>query len=429
MLGSEERPSFVSSPYIECPECGASRFGRLWVRPRSYVRKCEECGFYGTFDLPDIKKTLIYLDQFAISGIMKALNPRDPGHEQARSDGWLDLFTRLDRLAQLQLVVCPESPAHEVESLLYQPGSAELRRMYEHLSRGARFHDPEQILGRQVYVHAMDWVTGKAEGPLPLEERDAFMADPHEWTETFQIKVQFPVSQEEIQESRQRREAGAASLEPVFRRWQQEGQRRFDDWYREELDAWSQFVWTDFLYSTGRLLAGLEGLLELEKEDVIPRTRSRELVFILAENFEKAGVPGEETLDRVRDFLFSGTLDRVPRLRISSLLWAGIAHQAARGGRRRPPGRGMMTDVAMVSSVLPYCDAILVDSELKSLLEFGPARARLEAESRVFSMGSMGDLRDYLDGLEEQASPDLVKTAVDLYGNPEPYVEIFEAGD
>ena len=83
----------------------------------------------------------------------------------------------------------------------------------------------------------------------------------------------------------------------------------------------------------------------------------------------------------------------------------------------------------MVSSVLPYCDAILVDSEIKSLLEFGPARARLEAESRVFSMGGMDELLDYLNGLEEQASPDLIKTAVDLYGSPEPYVGIFEADD
>lgn len=123
--------SFVSPPYVTCPRCGSELFGRLWVQARSYVRKCDECRFTARYDLPEIRKTMIYLDQFAISGMMKALNPQDPRHEQARSEGWLDLFEKLDRLSKLQLVVCPESPAHEVESLLYKPGFAELRRLYE----------------------------------------------------------------------------------------------------------------------------------------------------------------------------------------------------------------------------------------------------------------------------------------------------------
>lgn len=424
---SERAFSFVSPPYATCPECGAKEFGRLWVNDRSYVRKCDACRHTERFDLPDIRKAKVYLDQFAISGMMKALNPRDPGHDAARADGWLDLFERLDRLSKLQLVVCPESRAHEVESLLYAPGFAELRRLYEHLSHGVSFRDPDQILGRQVYRHAVDWIAGSVDGPLDLPEHDAVDGKPHAWTDTLQIGVRFPVDDEEVEALRLRRETGAEALEPVFSRWQAERDLRFEDWYAEELEAWPQFVWSDFLRSTGRLLAGLQGLRELDAEDVFPNTRSRELVYVLVDTFQKAGVPEEDALDRVLDFLFSGTLGRVARLRISSLLWAGIAHQAAHGGRRRPPNRGMMTDVGTVSSVLPYCDAILVDGEVRGMLEMGQVRDRLGFETLVFSKSTIGGLLDFLDGLERDAPGDVIEVAVALYGEPEAYMTILES--
>lgn len=289
------------------------------------------------------------------------------------------------------------------------------------------FHDPDQIVGRQLYRHASDWIAGKAEGPLVLLDHDAMEGQPHAWTDTIQISVHFPIAEEEIEESRLRREEGATSLEPVFRRWQQEADRHFEDWYREELEGWPQFVWADFLRSTGRLLAGLKGMRQLDTEDLLPRTRSRELVFVLAETLKNSGVPDEEAIDRVHELLFSGTLDRVPRLRISSLLWAAMAHQAGHGGRQQRPNRGMMTDVGVVSSVLPYCDAVLVDNEVRVLLELGPVRERLGFDMRVFSMRTIGDLLDYLDEVERQAPGHMIETAVGLYGEPKAYLSIFGA--
>jgi hypothetical protein len=397
------------------------------VNGRSYVRRCDECRHSETFDLPEIRKTLVYLDQPAISGMMKALNPRDRGHEAAKAAGWLNLFEKLDRLAKLQLVVCPESRAHEIESLAYMPGFAELRRLYEHLSQDVSFRDPDKILGRQVYRHAVDWIADRTTDPLDMPENDALDGEPHVWTDTMRIGVRFPIDDEEVQEWRRRREAGKDDLDPVFRRWQAEKDRRFEDWYREELEGWPLFTWTDFLRSTGRLLEGLAGRRELDMEDLIPKTRSREMVHVLIETFEKAGVPIDEALDRVHDFLFSGTLDRVPRLRISSLLWAGLAHQAARGGRERPPDRGMMMDVTTVSSVLPYCDAILVDREVRGLLELGPVRERLGFDTLVFSKNTIGGLLDFLDRVEASAHAHLVEAAVQLYGEPQAYMTILEA--
>jgi hypothetical protein len=176
---------------------------------------------------------------------------------------------------------------------------------------------------RQVYRHAVDWIAGRANGTLDLPEHDAIDGNPHAWTDTMLLNVRFPNEEEEAEGWRLRRERGAHDLEPVFRRWQSESDRRFEDWYQEERGGWPLFIWADFLRSTGRFIEGLAGRRELDMEDFFPETRSREMVHVLVETFRHAGVPEQDALDRVQDFLFSGTLDRAPRLRISSLLWAG----------------------------------------------------------------------------------------------------------
>jgi Zn ribbon nucleic-acid-binding protein len=60
--------SWVSTPFEICPACGDQTFGRLWVQRHSYVRKCENCGHRARIELPELRKTIVYLDQFAISG-------------------------------------------------------------------------------------------------------------------------------------------------------------------------------------------------------------------------------------------------------------------------------------------------------------------------------------------------------------------------
>ena len=67
---------------------------------------------------PVLKKKIIYLDQFAISEMMKAFNPKTPAfHKIDRF--WKVLFCKLDRLLRLQAICCPDSDFHEDESLLW----------------------------------------------------------------------------------------------------------------------------------------------------------------------------------------------------------------------------------------------------------------------------------------------------------------------
>src|SRR5689334_16446537 len=91
---------------------------------------------------PHLKK-VIYVDQFAISEMVKAIDTRSTAH--ARVDPfWRRAFEALDRACKLQLIVCPWSPFHHDESLVSEMFES-LKRMYEYLSNGVGFVRPGDI--------------------------------------------------------------------------------------------------------------------------------------------------------------------------------------------------------------------------------------------------------------------------------------------
>ena len=112
---------------------------------RHYVRRCIDCSFDESLPLPEIKKRIIYLDQFVISNMMKELDPADTNPHSF----YRPLFEKLDRLSKLQLVVCPESPIQDYESAV-DPRYEKFRTVFRQLSHGISFHDATTILHAQI---------------------------------------------------------------------------------------------------------------------------------------------------------------------------------------------------------------------------------------------------------------------------------------
>jgi len=46
--------------------------------------------------LPALRKTILYLDQNAVSEMMKAINPATRSHRRPVLDRWRELFRRID---------------------------------------------------------------------------------------------------------------------------------------------------------------------------------------------------------------------------------------------------------------------------------------------------------------------------------------------
>src|SRR5262245_36802042 len=141
---------FIFPPFEICAACGAPELGVLMILDQHYVRRCRACGEAVQVALPRLRKTIVYVDQFAISDMMKALNPESEANQAGRvQPRWLDLFRQLDHLVKLQLIVCPDSLFHRRESEA-APFYKELRRLYELLSGGATFEDEAYVEQSQI---------------------------------------------------------------------------------------------------------------------------------------------------------------------------------------------------------------------------------------------------------------------------------------
>ncbi len=141
---------FIQPPFYDCPKCGKQSFGVLMIQANGFRRRCRECWHAQFYMLPGLKKEVIYLDQLAISEMMKARNPDNKANQAGRVDSfWITLFEKLGSLSKLQLITCPDSSAHAEESYL-SPFKDALRSMYESLAQGVSFREPSVIKGIQI---------------------------------------------------------------------------------------------------------------------------------------------------------------------------------------------------------------------------------------------------------------------------------------
>jgi hypothetical protein len=110
-------------------------------------------------------------------------------------------------------------------------------------------------------------------------------------------------------------------------------------------------------------------------------------------------------------------------------LWACIRHQAAHGGRKTPPNIGTANDIEMIESLLPYCDAMFIDREMASLLNYGEVKKRIaEYGTNIFSTANKNDFMKFLDYIKDNASKEHMDIIKEVYGEgwPRPFWSMYE---
>jgi hypothetical protein len=91
-------------------------------------------------ELPPIKKQILYIDQFALSKMVKN---RD-------DQFWGGLYDRLVRLTANDIITCPSSPIHIEESQFAHGLRDALKAMYRQIAGDDEFRQPEDIEKRQL---------------------------------------------------------------------------------------------------------------------------------------------------------------------------------------------------------------------------------------------------------------------------------------
>lgn len=417
---------FISEPFQTCPNCSRQGFGVLMIGGRHYIRRCRDCWHAARYDLPALNKRVVYLDQLAVSNIMMALNPSTPAHRAGRADQrWRELFRSLDRLVKLQLIVCPESEFHRRESLV-TPFFDQLKRMYELLSGRASFQHISYIQQLQLHLHLENWLQGRGDDQLPLNRLDVFFSDFNGWQDRFIISVNTNFPPEWIDDFRRYRDEADAGLTAVFERWRAE-RKSFGETYAEELLGFGKGLVQAYLQHLARYVRVARGLEEPTLD--LLGSSAVDTVLHLLDVLREAGVADDQVWPRLLNYLASDSLGVVPSVKLTAMLYAAIARKAV-AGQRRPPSRGMTSDVRLVSAFLPYCDAMLLDNEIAAYLREEPLASEVARyNTSVFSANTMESMMEYLRNVEADAPPGHFEKVREVYGPgwEEPFETVYRS--
>ncbi|HEY3156054.1 MAG TPA: hypothetical protein VGK76_05435 [Candidatus Eisenbacteria bacterium] len=416
---------FIRPPFKRCPACKAQGFGLKSVASDRYIRQCRECGHLEAYPLPELKKTVIYLDQMAISNMMLALNPKTDAGKEGRVDPfWTRLFEKLDSLSKLQLIVCPDSPIQGFESAL-SPYYAALRRMYEHLSHGVSFLDKDTIARFQLATHIDAWCDGHPSMEPALDLDAVVHGKPHAWIDWMRIAVHsdpWPELREELRANKMLAENHLASL---IERWRQESSTKFEEFFEREVRAFGVQIlrqYDEFIVSLAAIQLGVK---PPTMEDFNPPYAVL-LVHNLCDHLERRGFSVEEANRKSREYLLSPELRYIPYNRISAALWASIARKAA-AGMKKVPAPSTVNDIEVIASVMPYCDALFVDREMRSYLSEEPLASMKGCSARVFSASTRAEFMAYLDTVYRGAPAKHLALVNEVYGSDwtKPYLSMF----
>jgi hypothetical protein len=377
--------------------------------------------------LPALRKKILYLDQFAISNLVKALDPSTKGHARTVADPfWAKLFQTLEIAAKMQLIVCPDSDEHRTESLV-APFYTNLKRIYEHFSNGVSFHDSRTIRRIQLVEIAERWLDGK-KPECKLDPDLVTRGELHGWQSPIGVSVTLPQPDEVSEEIRETRKRVHQEMQIAFEYWRSE-KLSFDERVTREAGHYGTKLLADILQWRDRVREAQFGLNSVEPRELYP-TPAVEIFMALIATFRTKGLSEDEAQKKAFEFLRSDVPSAAPRRQLFGLLYAALAMRA-QNGQVRAPNQGMATDISVIADLLPYCDAMFVDNAARALVEDIPKNRRPPYGCKVFSATVRTEFVAYLEQLVTAAPEEHRGIIQEVYGDDyiRPYNEILLAGN
>jgi hypothetical protein len=413
----------ISPPWRTCPACGKDKFGVCIIDGSHLMRRCRDCWHKQDYRLPELRKRIIYLDQFVISNLMKLENPATKGHVAVVADPfWRELHDLIFQLRHLQMICCPDSGSHEEESRT-SPFNAELKKTYEALSGGITFWAFDAIKSQQIGELALAWAE-RREPAFDFDPRGVLSSDPNEWNKRFYVVFgDNPfISEARLRQTRTELHANIARL---FRDVWGKEKHSFEYWYDLERAGFQGHM----------LKAAVKH--EREREEAafgwkVGEEPSLEVLDKILPSFPEGVIASinqvmqfprgggmrspEEQAELAKSFLLQNRIADAPFVKLQSLMFAAIAMRAAQG-QKEPPNEGTATDIDTVAHLLPYCDAMFMDNGCRSLLLDVPTALRPQETAKVFSLNVKAQFLDYLRSIRDGISAEHVQAIREVYGD------------
>jgi hypothetical protein len=377
-----------------CPKCGTSgSYGNVNVGKNVLIRGCNACGEWTRILLPDIRKHIIYLDQFFLSHAFRK-----------QEQPFVDAAKRIQDMASRQLVVCPYSSVHTDETHLWRHEQQEnLYKFIKQTARGYKFCQAYEIKRIQM-TRAFESFIFNRESSQLIDPKDAFRENVHRWDDYFWIDLR-PILGD-LDAMRQGKTDAIAGLVGLFPEWSKLNSTFKQDVKSEALgygrSLVDQYVQMAFkVAASGDFTEYLTAPIDSMYIETLLRYDSKEIDF-------------DNRLNRIFEFIASDYFVSIPNVQVSCGLFAVLRKKVKNGSFTNPERAkkklaGLFYDSECISVFGPYCNAIFIDRAMMQWCNDPEARLLEEYNAGVFSAENWVEFHQYLDQIERDAPEEICK--------------------
>lgn len=374
-----------------CPRCGITgKYGNVGVSRNTLKRGCNHCRQWTNFYLPEVKKKILYLDQFFLSHAFRA-----------KEKPFVEAAHRIADMAARQLIVCPYSTVHTKETHLWRhEQQQDLFKFIKQTARGKKFNDDFEIkriqLNRAFAAFRLGGNTVQR-----IEESDAFSEDIHTWDDYFWIDMR-PILGD-IETIRHAKAEAIAALINIFPDWAKLT-TSFDEDMEIEAVGYGHSLMNQYLQMFAKLQTGdLAAYLDAPVDAMY-------VEYLL--HYDKDTLQIDAQLARAAKFLSSPYFSMIPHLRISCGIFAMLRKLVKEGAytnhdKARKTLAGLFYDSNSISIFGPYCDGIFIDRSMHQWCEASQAKVLEPYGTKIFSVANWKEFDSYLDDIEKNYSDDI----------------------
>jgi len=371
----------------DCPGCGGkNRFGNVSVKGDHVLRGCMSCKYSTTVWLPEIRKKIVYLDQFFFSSAFR-------GGEQR----FVDAAQRIRHVSDLQLLVIPFSSIHEDETHQWRGfGGKNKEALMEFIkaTSGGHEFEPAYEVERAQIIRAFEAFLAGSSAEFELKESDAIKGNVHEWDDYFRIDV--GVYFKDIELIRALKHQSVENLVGIFDRWRQ-STNTFEQDVALEIRAAGKNYIDSYLEFVARIARGDSAALF---NSPIMSNVVESMLHCLPKE-----MPPEESSQVITRFFVSDHFAQIPYQWLSARMFAKLNDMIRHGAfndRESAQQRlsGFYYDVKHVATYAPYCDAFVMDKPMAALVADPRVALGDRYSVKVFSLNNWDELFTWLDAFE-----------------------------
>ena len=356
------------------------------------------CSYSQTFLLPELKKTVIYLDQSFLSHAFR--------EKLGEFKSCADLIRQI---AHDQLLVCPLSSTHETETLQWRD-SRQLE-LWEFMKRTSRGHEfaPEYRIKQKQIIRAFRRFLAEDGTPFPIESSDALSSDVNQWEDYFAIDVDTIKDDPEV--IRKAKEDTTSHLPDLFDAWRRK-EHSFEDHLLFEYGSAGKVYIDSYIQMAARMASGdLTAAIDSPIDSQIVEVMLRELdenadptaSFQLVVDFFKSRFSREVPVEHISCGIVTVLRDRVKQ------------GQYANSEKAKERLSGFFFDLKYISAYAPYCHAMYIDKEMHQFVKDDRLNIEDTYGTKFFSKSNMDEFVTFLQSIHAQKTDDLTRAIEMVY--------------